>query len=385
MITTYVCQRKVPQEISTEIRQKGSHMSRQRLRDLGITIGEFPPGRYNAITDVPGIVVGHTTIIRDEPRVARTGVTVISARDGDIYRDQCYGADHSFNGNGEMTGVHWLAESGLIGAPIAITNTHQVGLVRDALVAYETQKYADSQWLLPIVAETYDGWLNDINGFHVTQEDVFAALANAQGGPVAEGNVGGGTGMMCHWFKGGIGTSSRQVALPGGGYTVGALVQANYGTRRHLRVDGVPVGRLIDTDKVPAPRPTPKADGSIIVVVATDAPLLPQQCQRLAQRATVGLARVGGTGYNGSGDIFLAFATGNHVPPDTDTPIPIHMLPNQQMDQLFDATAEAVEESILNALCAAETMTGFQGHTAHALPLDELQRIMRAHRSIVGA
>jgi len=360
-------------------------MSRQRLRDLGITIGEFPPGRYNAITDVPGIVVGHTTIIRDEPRVARTGVTVISARDGDIYRDQCYGADHSFNGNGEMTGVHWLAESGLIGAPIAITNTHQVGLVRDALVAYETQKYADSQWLLPIVAETYDGWLNDINGFHVTQEDVFAALANAQGGPVAEGNVGGGTGMMCHWFKGGIGTSSRQVALPGGGYTVGALVQANYGTRRHLRVDGVPVGRLIDTDKVPAPRPTPKADGSIIVVVATDAPLLPQQCQRLAQRATVGLARVGGTGYNGSGDIFLAFATGNHVPPDTDTPIPIHMLPNQQMDQLFDATAEAVEESILNALCAAETMTGFQGHTAHALPLDELQRIMRAHRSIVGA
>jgi len=360
-------------------------MPRQRLRELGITIGEFPPGPYNAITDVPGILVGHTTLIYDAPRVARTGVTVISARHGDIYRDQCYGAYHSFNGNGEMTGVHWLEESGLIGAPIAITNTHQVGVVRDALVTYETQKYADSQWLLPIVAETYDGWLNDINGFHVTQEDVFAALGNAQSGPVAEGNVGGGTGMMCHWFKGGIGTSSRQVTLPAGDYTVGALVQANYGTRRHLRVDGVSVGQLIDTDKVPSPRPTHKPDGSIIVIVATDAPLLPQQCKRLAQRATVGLARVGGTGYNGSGDIFLAFATGNHVPLDTATPVPIHMLPNQQMDQLFDATAEAVEESILNALCAAETMTGFQGHTAHALPLDELQRIMRAHRSIVGA
>ncbi len=355
-------------------------MSRQRLRDLGIKLGEFPPGPYNAITDVPGILVGHTTLIYDEPRMARTGVTVIAPRDGDIYRDQCYGAYHAFNGNGEMTGVHWLAESGLIGAPIALTNTHQVGLVRDALVAYETQKYADNQWLLPIVAETYDGWLNDINGFHLTQAHVFAALATAQGGPVAEGNVGGGTGMMCHWFKGGIGTASRQVTLASGAYTVGALVQANYGTRHHLRVDGVPVGQLIDTDKVPAPRPIHKADGSIIVVVATDAPLLPQQCKRLAQRATVGLARVGGTGYNGSGDIFLAFATGNHVPLHSETPVPIHMLPNHQMDPLFDATAEAVEESILNALCAAETMTGFQGHTAYALPLNELQRIMHAYR-----
>ncbi len=354
-------------------------MSRQRLRDLGITIGEFPPGPHNAITDVPGILVGHTTLIYDEPRVARTGVTVITAREGDLYRDQCYGAYHSFNGNGEMTGVHWLEESGLIGAPLAITNTHQVGVVRDALVAYETQKYPDSQWLLPIVAETYDGWLNDINGFHLTQADVFAALGNAKSGPVAEGNVGGGTGMICHWFKGGIGTSSRRITLPAGDYTVGALVQANYGTRRHLRVDGVPVGRLIDTDEVPAPRPVHKPDGSIIVVIATDAPLLPQQCKRLAQRATVGLARVGGTGYNGSGDIFLAFATGNHVPLATTAPIPVHMLPNAQMDPLFDATAEAVEESILNALCAAETMTGFQEHTVHALPLDELQHIMRSH------
>jgi D-aminopeptidase len=351
-------------------------MSRQRLRDLGVIIGEFPTGHHNAITDVPDLLVGHTTLIYDKPRVARTGVTVIVPRGGGVYHDQCYGAYHSFNGNGEMTGVHWLAESGLIGAALAITNTHQVGLVRDALVAYEIQKHPESQWLLPIVAETYDGWLNDINAFHLTKEDIFAALGNAQSGTVAEGNVGGGTGMICHEFKGGIGTSSRLIEVQSGKFTVGALVQANYGARRHLRVNGVPVGRLIDTDQVPSPRQVRKADGSIIVVVATDAPLLPQQCQRLAQRATVGLARVGGTGYNGSGDIFLAFATGNHVPLAAETPISVHMLPNSQMDPLFDATAEAVEESILNALCAAETMTGQQERTVHALPLDRLQQLM---------
>lgn len=351
-------------------------MPRQRLRDLGIPIGEFPPGPHNAITDVAGILVGHTTLIYDEPRVARTGVTVIVPREGDVYHDQCYGAYHSFNGNGEMTGIHWLAESGLIGAPLAITNTHQVGLVRDALVAYEIQKHPDSQWLLPIVAETYDGWLNDINAFHLTAADVFTALGNAQSGAVAEGNVGGGTGMICHQFKGGIGTASRLVETGSGRFTVGTLIQANYGARRHLRVNGVPVGRLIDTDKVPSPRPVQKTDGSIIVIVATDAPLLPIQCKRLAQRATVGLARVGGTGYNGSGDIFLAFATGNHVPLAATAPVAVAMLPNSRMDSLFDATAEAVEEAILNALCAAETMSGQQGRTAHALPLDLLQQIM---------
>lgn len=319
-------------------------MTRQRLRDLGIIIGEFPTGQYNAITDVADVLVGHATLLYDEPRLARTGVTVIVPRGRDVYHDQCYGAYHAFNGNGEMTGIHWLEESGLIGAPLAITNTHQVGLVRDALVDYEIQQHPDSQWLLPIVAETYDGWLNDINAFHLTKADVFAALHNAQSGAVIEGNVGGGTGMICHQFKGGIGTSSRLVDTPSGEFTVGALVQANYGARRHLRVNGVPVGRLIDTDKVPSPRQIQKADGSIIVVVATDAPLLPHQCKRLTQRATVGLARVGGTGYNGSGDIFLAFATGNHVPLTVDTPVAVHMLPNQQMDALFDATAEAVEE-----------------------------------------
>lgn len=350
-------------------------MPRQRLRDLGITIGEFPTGPHNAITDVAGVLVGHTTLIYDEPRVARTGVTVIMPRNGNVFTDQCFGAYHSFNGNGEMTGVHWLEESGLIGAPIAITNTHQVGIVRDALVEHETKKYADSQWLLPIVAETYDGWLNDINAFHLTKEHLFAALDHAQSGPVAEGNVGGGTGMICHWFKGGIGTASRIVETPSGVYTIGALVQANYGTRRQLRVNGVPVGQIIDTDKVPSPRQGQKADGSIIVVIATDAPLLPHQCKRLAQRATVGLARVGGTGYNGSGDIFLAFATGNHLSLTNTQPIAVQMLPNSQMDPCFDATAEAVEEAILNALCAAETMVGFQGRVVHALPLEELQRI----------
>ncbi|MCE7982581.1 MAG: S58 family peptidase [Caldilinea sp. CFX5] len=351
-------------------------MPRQRLRDLGITIGEFPTGQHNAITDVPDILVGHTTLIYDEPRVARTGVTVIVPRGGDVYQDQCYGAYHSFNGNGELTGVHWLEESGMIGGPLAITNTHQVGLVRDALVDYEIQKHPESQWLLPIVAETYDGWLNDINAFHLTKEDVLAALGNAQSGPVAEGNVGGGTGMICHEFKGGIGTASRLVTTPSGRYTIGALVQANYGARRHLRVNGVPVGRMIDTTQVPSHRQRPKADGSIIIVVATDAPLLSNQCKRLAQRATVGLARVGGTGYNGSGDIFLAFATGNHVPVAATAPISLQALPNQQMDPLFDATAEAVEESILNALCAAETMTGQQGRTVYELPADRLQAIM---------
>lgn len=351
-------------------------MSRQRLRDLGITIGEFPTGPHNALTDVPDVLVGHTTLIYDEPRVARTGVTVIVPRGGDVYHDQCYGAYHAFNGNGEMTGVHWLAESGLIGAPLALTNTHQVGLVRDALVDYEIQRHPESQWLLPIVAETYDGWLNDINAFHLTKEDLFAALANAHGGAVAEGNVGGGTGMICHWFKGGIGTASRLVETRSGKFTVGALVQANYGARRHLRVNGVPVGRLLGTDQVPFERQVKKPDGSIIVVMATNAPLLPGQCQRLAQRATVGLARVGGTGYNGSGDIFLAFATGNHVPLAAEAPIAVHMLPHSHLDPLFDATAEAVEEAILNALCAAETMIGQQGRTVHALPLDRLQQIM---------
>jgi hypothetical protein len=228
-------------------------MTRTRLRDLGIVVGELPTGPYNAITDVPGVWVGHTTLIYDQPRVARTGVTVIRPRYGEIYQDQCFAGYHSFNGNGEMTGLLWLEESGQLGAPIAITNTHQVGIVRDALVDYEARHHPDAAWLLPVVAETYDGWLNDINGFHLTHDHVFAALDAAASGPVAEGNVGGGTGMICHDFKAGIGTASRVVEIAGASYTVGVLVQANYGDRRDLRVDGTSVGRAIDADAVPLP------------------------------------------------------------------------------------------------------------------------------------
>lgn len=355
-------------------------MQRKRLRELGITIGELPPGPLNAITDVPGVRVGHTTLHYDEPCVARTGVTVIWPRPEGIYQDQVFAGYHSFNGNGEMTGLLWLEESGCLGSPIGITNTHQVGVVRDALVEYETLHHPDSTWLLPVVAETYDGWLNDINAFHVTKEHVFAALAAAQSGPVAEGNVGGGTGMICHGFKGGIGTASRVVESAGGQYTVGALVQANYGRRQHLRVDGVPVGQKLPPESVPTPWSQPPSGGSIIVVVATDAPLLPTQCKRLAQRATVGLARVGGVGHNTSGDIFLAFATGNHAPVKQDKLLPLQMIPNDQINPFFEATAEAVEESILNALCAAETVTGQQGRVAYALPLEQLVKIMANSR-----
>jgi D-aminopeptidase len=358
-------------------------MTRTRLRDLGIVVGELPTGPDNAITDVPGVWVGHTTLIYDQPRVARTGVTVIRPRYGEIYQDQCFAGYHSFNGNGEMTGVLWLEESGQLGTPIAITNTHQVGIVRDALVDYEARHHPDAAWLLPVVAETYDGWLNDINGFHLTHDHVFAALDAAASGPVAEGNVGGGTGMICHDFKAGIGTSSRVVEIAGAGYTVGVLVQANYGDRRDLRVDGTPVGRTIDADAVPLPWEVSRGAGSIIIVIATDAPLLPYQCRRLAQRATVGLGRVGGVGHNGSGDIFLAFATGNHIPYDARMPSPIHYLPNRQMNPLFYATIEAVEESILNSLTAAETMVGQHARTAHALPLDRLQTLL-AGKQIMG-
>jgi D-aminopeptidase len=249
-------------------------------------------------------------------------------------------------------------------------------------VAYERQHYPNG-WILPVVAETYDGWLNDIDAFHVTESHVFDAIRSAQGGPVAEGNVGGGTGMMCHEFKGGIGTSSRLVEVAQESYTVGVLVQANYGSRSLLRVDGVPIGREITFDQVPSPRnePVPPASGSsIIVIVATDAPLLPTGCKRLAQRATVGLARVGGTGHNGSGDIFLAFSTGNDLPLQAVGPLSVQTLRHFQMDSLFDAVAEAVEEAILNALTAADTMTGFQDRTAYALPLDTLQAIMSRYR-----
>lgn len=351
-------------------------MTRSRLRDLGITVGEFPPGPFNAITDVQGLRVGHTTLIYDEPRVARTGVTVILPRDGTIWSDYCFAGYHRFNGNGEMTGTAWVQESGLLTTPIAITNTHQVGLVRDVLVEYGRAQYGAHEWLLPIVAETWDGYLNDIDAFHLQREHVLSAIENARGGRVEEGNVGGGTGMRCHGFKGGIGTSSRLVPVAQETYTVGALVQANYGSMKHLRVNGVPVGKILK-ERFQATDPR----GSIIIIVATDAPLLPVQCNRLAQRATVGLANVGGYGHNGSGDLFFAFATGNHIPFDARETIPVQMPPHDALDALFEATADTVQEAILNALCAAETMQGFRG-TTQALPLDALQDILRKHNAL---
>jgi D-aminopeptidase len=354
-------------------------MNRARIRDLGVTIGELPTGPYNAITDVPGVLVGHTTVIADEPRVARTGVTMIVPRAGNIWEDRVFGGFFSFNGNGEMTGLPWLEESGMIDATIGISNTHAVGVVRDAIVAHAVEHGQIDSFLLPIAAETFDGWLSDIDAFHITQAHALAALAAAKSGPVDQGDVGGGTGMICHGFKGGIGTSSRVVAAGGGTYTIGALVQANYGARRDLRVDGVPVGLEIGVDQVLARQEPPGNAGSIIVVVATDAPLLPVQCKRLARRATAGLARVGGVGYNGSGDIFLAFATGNHLS-KTVLPLDLKMLPHEQMDDLFVATVDAVEESILNALAAADTMTGYKGRTIHALPLDVLRQVLARYR-----
>jgi D-aminopeptidase len=346
-----------------------------RLRDLGITIGEFPTGPHNAITDVAGTLVGHTTLIYDEPRVARTGVTIIMPRSGDVWRNPVFAAAHSFNGCGEMTGLLWIEESGQLSYPIALTSTHHVGTVHEAIVAYGQERGHTELSALAVVGETWDGWLSDMDGFHVKAEHVYAALADLSGGAVAEGNVGGGTGMICHEFKGGIGTASRVVATKSGTWTVGALVQANHGAREDFRVDGVPVGRLLGPQQVSTPWPEPRNSSSILIVVGTDAPLLPFQCRRLAKRATVGFARAGGVGHNGSGDIFLAFATGNDLRDGEETAI-LRMLPNHHLNPMFAAAAEAVEEAILNAIVAAETMTGWQGRVAHALPHEELRRVM---------
>ncbi|MFZ5792493.1 MAG: P1 family peptidase [Pseudomonadota bacterium] len=350
---------------------------RPRLRDLGITTGQLEPGPLNAITDVEGIMVGHATLVSDAPRVVRTGVTAIWPR-ASIWSQWCFAGTHSFNGNGEMTGLPWLAEQGLLAAPICITNTMSVGVVRDAICAFAVERGIEQPFHLPVVAETWDGWLSDAESFPVTQAMAFEAMASAKGGPVAEGNVGGGTGMICHEFKGGIGTASRRVQTAGQRYTVGALVQTNYGRRHLFRVNGVPVGLEIGPDVVPSDRfPEPKS--SIIVILATDVPLIPIQCQRLARRATTGLAWVGGIGANSSGDIFLAFSTGNAVKPDATTS-EVRMLGPDAMTPLFEAAAEATEEAILNAMIAAETMTGFKGRTVHALPHDKLVEVMRRYR-----
>jgi D-aminopeptidase len=358
---------------------------RVRARDLGIMIGRLETGSWNAITDVPGVRAGHTTLIHGEgPLVVgqgpvRTGVTVILPRERDVGTRPVAAGYHVLNGNGEMTGTIAIEELGLINTPIAITNTHSVGVVRDALIAYDVRHgaraFADT-WSLPVVAETYDGFLSDINGMHVRPEHVYAALDTAASGPVAEGCVGGGTGMICHGFKGGIGTSSRVLPEHWGRWTVGVLVQANHGRRPLLRVDGEPAGRRITPDVVPLPG-VPEGAGSIIVVVATDAPLMPSQCRRLAQRATIGVARVGGLGENSSGDIFVAFSTTNEWTSGTGdlaTPLTIQALPNDAMSPLFEAVADATEEAILNALCVATTTTGIDGRVAHAIPYDLILR-----------
>ena len=364
-----------------------------RTRDLGITIGRGRPGPLNAITDVAGVRVGHATIIDgDGPLVTgqgpiRTGVTVIVPPNPHA---PVFAGCHRLNGNGELTGLEWVRESGTLTGPVAITNTHSVGVVRDALVAVSVENAGPRvAWSLPVVGETYDGLLNDIDGFHVREEHLRSALETASGGPVAEGGVGGGTGMVCHEFKGGIGTASRVLPTERGGHTVGVLVQANYGKRDWLRVDGVPVGAEIGVDEVSSPwrdvqalasRTPPPGSGSIIVVVATDAPLLPHQCERVAQRAGLGIARAGGTGGHTSGDLFIAFATGNRLPPDDDidgTPgYEVRVAGDSVIDALFDATIEATEEAIINALVAAETMVGRDGVTAYALPHERLLEVM---------
>jgi len=332
--------------------------------------------------------VGYATIVAGDGALqmgagpVRTGVTAILPR-GKASHDPVFAGWFPLNGNGEMTGTAWVDESGFLEGPICLTNTHSVGLVRDAVVGWQARTGTLFQpWSNPVVAETYDGYLNDINGFHVKEAHVRQALDTAASGPLAEGNVGGGTGMVCHDFKGGTGTASRVGRAAGQDFAVGALVQANYGSRADLRIDGVPVGREIGLDRVPAPDwRGEKGAGSIIVVLATDLPLLPLQCRRLAQRAGLGLARVGGVGHNGSGDIFIAFSTGNILPLGGAAVLTgLRMLPNEEIDPLFEAAIEAVEESILNALAMAETMTGMHGRTVHALPYDLLAEAMARYR-----
>lgn len=372
-----------------------------RARDLGVRIGSLGPGPFNAITDVPGVRVGHTTLIRGSgPLVVgegpvRTGVTVI-VPGGEPFEQAFFAGCHRLNGNGELTGLEWVRESGMLTTPIAITNTHSVGVVRDALItAAIARGPRDGEWSLPVVGETYDGRLNDMDGQHIRPEHVFAALEGATGGVVTEGNVGGGTGMICHEFKGGIGTSSRVLDAADGGWTVGVLVQANYGRRERLSIMGMPVGQLIPATDVPSawddlPSGPSNAGvevpgdqagaGSIIVVLATDAPLLPNQCERLAQRAGLGIARAGGSGAHSSGDLFLCFATGNRTLTVTDdASLPrtrtLTALVDAWISPLFWAAIEATEEAIVNALVAARTMTGRDGHTAHALPHDRIREL----------
>jgi L-aminopeptidase/D-esterase-like protein len=364
----------------------GAHTQTQRprARDLGVPF-EGTPGPLNAITDVKGVEVGHSTIVRGEGKQAvRTGVTAVLPR-GKHSTDLVFGGWSSLNGNGEMTGTTWLEEGGFLEGPVMITNTSSVGVVRDAVIAWQLRKSGLSQpWSLPLVAETWDGTLNDIGGMHVKPEHAWEAIEKAQGGPVAEGNVGGGTGMVCHEFKGGIGSASRTLSERQGGYTVGVLVQCNYGSRRLLRVAGAPVGQEIPEGAFRSAKdPEGNGDvGSIIIVIATDAPLIPYQLKRIARRAALGIARNGSIASNGSGDIFVAFSTANPGAASATGPFQAEVLPNERMSALFEATVMATEEAVVNALVAAETMTGYDGHRVLALPHDKLKQALKKYNRL---
>ena len=370
----------------------------ERARDMGIPF-EGVPGPLDAITDVAGVEVGHRTIIAGTGKLVvgkgpvRTGVTAIFPR-GRQADDPVFAAWFTMNGNGEMTGTTWVEESGFLWGPVMITNTHSVGVVRDAVIQWIVRagRMQHDEWSLPVVAETWDGGLNDINGFHVTQEDAWAAMDSARGGPVPEGNVGGGTGMVCNRFKGGIGTASRRLDAASGGYMVGVLVQCNYGGRGPLRIAGVPVGREI-TDLMPCRAPCSGARserdagldrdlGSIIIVVATDAPLLPHQLKRIAKRAALGVGRLGGLASNSSGDIFIAFSTANPQASRDSGLARVSMVSNEEITPLFEATVQATEEAIVNAMLAARTMTGADDLTVFALPHDRLREVLRKYNRL---
>ena len=365
-----------------------------RARELGVPF-EGTPGPLNAITDVAGVAVGHTTLISGEGKLeigkgpVRTGVTAVLPRGNDSMMNPVFAGWWSLNGNGEMTGTTWVEESGFLNDPVMITNTHSVGVVRDAVIEWRVQHRQPDPtgywWSLPVVAETWDGWLNDINGFHVKPEHAWHAIDSAHGGAVEEGNVGGGTGMICNGFKGGIGTSSRKLDGKLGSYTVGVLVQCNYGTRKNLRIAGVPVGLEIPENAAYADAGFAQEDrGSIIVVVATDAPLVAHQLKRLARRVSLGLGRNGSISGNGSGDIFIAFSTANSGAAKTEGLVQLTMLPNDQMNPLFSATVEATEEAIINAMVAAETMTGIENHKVIALPHDKLRAVLKKYNRLTN-
>lgn len=382
--------------LSSPLQVAGQDGASPRARDLGVPFSGTP-GAFNAITDVPGVWVGMTTLrsgegplVRGEGPV-RTGVTAILPRGRS--GDPVFAGWYSLNGNGEMTGTTWVEESGFLEGPVMITNTHSVGVVRDAVVDWlVNQGFGQQPWALPVVAETYDGFLNDINGFHVRSDHALAALDSATGGPVPEGGVGGGTGMICHSFKCGTGTSSRIVQVGDQRYTLGVLVQANYGGRPDLMIAGAPIGREI-TDLLPAPGSSSGGDaghadpdgrqGSIIVVLATDAPLLPHQLKRLARRIPLGIARMGGMASNGSGDIFIAFSTANPGAAEARSTAQVAVLANARMTPLFQVTAYAVEEAITNALVAGRTMTGVDGNTVYGLPHDRLREALRKYGRLV--